>query len=368
MVATHVPVLFSLFGFVLGVSVCVHLLVRRVFGARDYSLIAALALLSLRLLACAAFHAGGWYPAIVGGVGATGVFLFWPFLLAYAWRMAGGVPRPSVRLLLATPAVAALALYFVCDSGRWIPFSLAGARGGSSAPVLAGAVVLVAYAAAAIALAWGPPLAGRASRSTRLRAGWLRSLVVLCATMPASLLAAAATRPLLPALGTVLALAEVVLAVAVLEFVAVMTLSGGRVVSPPASPLRAEAAPPGMVVQALKERLRHLMQTARPYRDPNLRISDLAAALDVPVHVLSGIINRELGCNFSDFLNGYRVQEAARLLLDPAKRQYTILSIALEVGFASKASFNRAFKRHMGVTPSGYQRHGAGGLPRSISQ
>jgi len=103
------------------------------------------------------------------------------------------------------------------------------------------------------------------------------------------------------------------------------------------------------------------MAARRAYRNPELRISDVARDIDAPVHIVSSVVNRELGTNFSDLVNGYRVDEAAQLLLDPDRRYHTILSIGLEVGFASKASFNRAFKRHTGLTPSEYQRRATPG-------
>ena len=128
---------------------------------------------------------------------------------------------------------------------------------------------------------------------------------------------------------------------------------------------RRTRAAPSVATQAVKESLLLLMQTSRPHRNPDLRVSDLAGAIHVPTHVVSAVLNREFGLNFSDFVNRYRTREAEQLLLDPERRQFTILSIALEVGFASKASFNRAFKKHTGLTPSEYQRRAMNGESHS---
>jgi AraC-like DNA-binding protein len=58
------------------------------------------------------------------------------------------------------------------------------------------------------------------------------------------------------------------------------------------------------------------------------------------------------GNNFYDFINGYRIMEAKRLLLDPSKRHYTVLAIAFESGFNSKTTFNKVFRKVTGLTPT----------------
>jgi AraC-like DNA-binding protein len=66
------------------------------------------------------------------------------------------------------------------------------------------------------------------------------------------------------------------------------------------------------------------------------------------------LINEEFLVNFYDFVNKYRVEEAKRLLLDN-NRNYKIIAIAYEVGFNSKATFNRVFKKFTGLTPSDFK-------------
>ncbi|MGH7597754.1 MAG: helix-turn-helix domain-containing protein, partial [bacterium] len=104
--------------------------------------------------------------------------------------------------------------------------------------------------------------------------------------------------------------------------------------------------------EAYLTRLLHAIETEKLFTNSDLKLQDLAQKLDIPAHHLSQIINEKLGQNFFDFLNQYRVQEAKKHLADPEKQPYTILSIALEVGFNNKASFNTAFKKHTGMTPS----------------
>lgn len=102
-------------------------------------------------------------------------------------------------------------------------------------------------------------------------------------------------------------------------------------------------------------KLTNTMETEKLFTNSSLKLQDLAQRFDISPHHLPQIINEKLGQNFFDFINHYRVEEAKKLVADPAKRQFTILSLALEVGFNNKASFNSAFKKHTGMTPSQFR-------------
>jgi AraC-like DNA-binding protein len=104
----------------------------------------------------------------------------------------------------------------------------------------------------------------------------------------------------------------------------------------------------------LKEKLLQCMDSNKPYLKSDLKISELADLLSVPAYQLSQLINDELLVNFYDFINKYRVEEAKKLLTGDT-RNYKILAIAYEVGFNSKATFNRVFKKFTGLTPSGFK-------------
>jgi AraC-like DNA-binding protein len=104
------------------------------------------------------------------------------------------------------------------------------------------------------------------------------------------------------------------------------------------------------------KKLRTLMETEKPYMDGNLTLPKLAARMLVPTHHLSQLINERLNQNFFDFVNGHRIEEAKRQLVDPAKRHYSLLAIAEEVGFNSKSAFNTAFKKQTNMTPSEFRK------------
>lgn len=108
--------------------------------------------------------------------------------------------------------------------------------------------------------------------------------------------------------------------------------------------------------KAIASRLLDLMTRDAPHLDPLLTLPRLALKTGTTANTLSAVLNQHLGINFFDFVNGYRVDDAARLLLDTPDR--TILDIAMEVGFNSKSTFNAAFKKHTGTTPSAWRKAG----------
>lgn len=88
------------------------------------------------------------------------------------------------------------------------------------------------------------------------------------------------------------------------------------------------------------------------WREPDLDLADLARRLGTNTLYLSRALNDGLGQSFSEFLNRQRIQAAQARLAG----EDSILAIAEEVGFGSKASFNRAFRAYAGCTPSEYRR------------
>jgi len=107
---------------------------------------------------------------------------------------------------------------------------------------------------------------------------------------------------------------------------------------------------------ALQARLVAVMDQEHPYRNSDLTLADLAERLQTSPHKLSEVLNTQLGQTFYDFVNGYRVREVQSRLADDTTRNLTLLALALDAGFASKSTFNAAFKKATGRTPSEYRR------------
>ena len=109
--------------------------------------------------------------------------------------------------------------------------------------------------------------------------------------------------------------------------------------------------------QAWQQKLEQHMQTTQAYLDPELSLENLARQLGIAPRKLSSLINRCFEKNFNDYVNGWRVQAAQRMLADVARAEDKLLAIQLDAGFASKSVFNAQFKRITGQTPSTYRQN-----------
>ncbi len=101
-----------------------------------------------------------------------------------------------------------------------------------------------------------------------------------------------------------------------------------------------------------QKKLDNLMLKEKVFIRKQITINDLAKLLETNRNYLSEFINEHFNTNFNNFINEYRVKEARKLLLINEYRNYTIEGIADTVGFHTKATFNSAFKKITGVTPS----------------
>ncbi|MEM9000344.1 MAG: helix-turn-helix domain-containing protein [Bacteroidota bacterium] len=101
-----------------------------------------------------------------------------------------------------------------------------------------------------------------------------------------------------------------------------------------------------------KEKVIHHMDSEKPYLNPDLNLVELANALKMSRAHLSEIINLGFGKNFNDFINGYRINSVKYLLENGQHKNLSLLGIAYESGFNSKATFNRVFKKLTNTSPS----------------
>ncbi len=106
--------------------------------------------------------------------------------------------------------------------------------------------------------------------------------------------------------------------------------------------------------EVLVQRLLEFMKAEKPHLNPDVNLALLSSKLKVSSEYLSAILNSRLNQSFFDFINHYRVEEFKRLCKDPGKKNLTLIALAYESGFNSKATFNRVFKREMNCTPSEY--------------
>lgn len=116
-----------------------------------------------------------------------------------------------------------------------------------------------------------------------------------------------------------------------------------------------EAKPKHVLAKQVEE-LEFYMTTNEPFLNPELSIQSLADGLDIPIRDLSELINYHYKQNFYNFINAYRISMAKKLLSDPTSKNLTISEIFYKIGFNSKSSFNTAFKKEVGITPTDFRK------------
>jgi AraC-like DNA-binding protein len=108
-------------------------------------------------------------------------------------------------------------------------------------------------------------------------------------------------------------------------------------------------------MERIAAKLHQSMQSQRLFCENELTLHQLSCTINVSENHISETMSQHLGLNFFSFINHYRVEEAKKLL---ATTEQSIIDISLESGFNSRSTFNSAFKKAEGVTPSAYRKQG----------
>ncbi|MDR1182800.1 MAG: helix-turn-helix domain-containing protein [Bacteroidales bacterium] len=103
------------------------------------------------------------------------------------------------------------------------------------------------------------------------------------------------------------------------------------------------------------KKLINCMNTFEPWKDNELSVTKLSELTGIPKHYITQILNDNLQKNFYTFINEYRTEYVKKLIISPKYSHWSIVSIAYESGFNSKAAFNNFFKKYTGMTPSQYK-------------
>lgn len=103
-----------------------------------------------------------------------------------------------------------------------------------------------------------------------------------------------------------------------------------------------------------KSKIIALIEDQKVYTNPNLTLTEVAQQLNTNRSLISSVINQGFQKNFNDFINSKRIEAVKDKIKAGEHTSRTLLGIALDCGFNSKATFNRAFKKHMSLTPKQY--------------
>ncbi len=107
-------------------------------------------------------------------------------------------------------------------------------------------------------------------------------------------------------------------------------------------------------IENWKAKIETLIQAQKLYQNPELTLTDLAKKLETNAAVVSKTINQGFGLNFNDFINNYRIEAVKTSFEIGEHKKSTLLGIAFDCGFNSKATFNRAFKKNTGLSPKDF--------------
>lgn len=107
-------------------------------------------------------------------------------------------------------------------------------------------------------------------------------------------------------------------------------------------------------VEGIWKTLEKYMEENKPYLESGFSLKNLAEACGMSTNHISQVINQGSGKNFHDFVNTYRLEAFKQKVAVGAHKEFTLLALAFECGFGSKATFNKFCKKELGMTPTQY--------------
>lgn len=297
-------------------------------------------------------------------------FLFGPLLLAYVTALTRADATPGWRQLAhGLPAMAnllALVPWLMLPEQQLVARigdGLAAPNDGVNWLASAKAVSLLAYTGYALTRLrrWQRGLRHQFSNLDRINLHWLSALLILFLVLECVFFGhllgvwPLGSRFGPPDTAVSLLLTLLVLATGILAVRQPRIFSGEEVLSAPlddgtSGPTRGLRNLPAERVPELLTRLQHLMRDQALYRDRDLSLGRLAQAIGASPHQVSELLNHALGCTFFDYVNRERVAAVQRAMSEQPGA--SVLDLALDAGFNNKSTFNKAFRRVAGCTPT----------------
>ncbi len=109
-------------------------------------------------------------------------------------------------------------------------------------------------------------------------------------------------------------------------------------------------------IEVLKGKLEHLFLNEKLFEDESITLNTVARKMALSEKKLSELINNHLDSNFYEYVNRFRIESFKQRVKSGEADSLTLLAIAFESGFNSKATFNRIFKQSTGLTPSQFKK------------
>lgn len=288
------------------------------------------------------------------GIGLVAEVLLWPLLYLFIGALAEDDPRPlrtqwphAIAFLL---AVAWYAYLSATAENNWMSLSNPDVRHQIAATVLAKTLYFCVY----VVLILRRPLEYSSKPEPSRRAlRWVRRFMVLvCVTYAIGALSFLAFylelswAPDSDYVGGLI----MVIAIYALGYFALANRNVFDV-----QPHRRDDSKPAPEIGALAARARAQLIDSRAFLDPDLSLRALADALETGEARLSEALNQDYDGGFYALVNDLRLSACLALLDDPTNDDRTVLELAFEAGFRSKATFYRYFKAKQGVTPRAYR-------------
>ena len=109
------------------------------------------------------------------------------------------------------------------------------------------------------------------------------------------------------------------------------------------------------VMDEMQEKILNIIVMQKKYRDKDYSAKKLAEDLGTNTRYISAVVNTRFHCNFTSFVNKYRIDDAMSLLVDKRYQDLNVEEVGMMVGFSNRQSFYASFYRILGITPREYR-------------
>ena len=109
------------------------------------------------------------------------------------------------------------------------------------------------------------------------------------------------------------------------------------------------------IMDELQEKIMKIVVMEKKYRDKDYSAKRLAEDIGTNTRYISAVVNTRFHCNFTSFVNKYRIDDAMSILVDKRYQDLNVEEVGTMVGFSNRQSFYAAFFRFLGITPRDYR-------------